>query len=102
MLREKLAREFAGVVIDKVRNNGWLTEVSEDIGINRREFNRKGLADMRLHRLLRILIALEWRLNPKGFMKLWLSLGSMIVEMAEYHYDEFCDERRNQYKQIEK
>jgi hypothetical protein len=94
LLREKLANDFAGMILDCVKNNGWLRSVSEDIGINRDEFNRKDISNMKLRRVIRILVSLAFHLDPKRWLKLWMQLGSLIFEMEEYHYDEFCNERR--------
>jgi hypothetical protein len=61
ILREKLASDFAGIILGVVRNNGWLTEISDTVGINRKHFCRKQMSVMQLHRLLRILTALAWK-----------------------------------------
>jgi len=45
LLREQLTSEFVGQVLDDMKNNGWLTQISDEVGVNRRELTRKGLAD---------------------------------------------------------
>lgn len=94
-LREQLVSDFAGIVIGTVKDNGWLTHISNEVGINRREFNRKGMSKMKLHRLLRILTALAWRMPWKRFRGVWMTLGEIIYEMGNDHFPEFCDENTN-------
>ena len=52
ILREKLASDFAGIILGVVRNNGWLTEISDTVGINRKHFCRKQMSVMQLHRIM--------------------------------------------------
>jgi hypothetical protein len=92
--RELLANDFAEKILDSVKDNGWLRSVSEDIGINRREFSQEGISNMKLRRVIRILVSLAFHLDPKRWHRLWTYLGSLIYEMEESHYDEFCNERR--------
>lgn len=93
-LREQLASRFAGVILDRVKDNGWERTISDDMGFNRREFKCSGFANMKMSRLLRILVALAFRLGHKRFKMLWSLLGSFIESMADNEYVEFCDERR--------
>ena len=96
MLREQLARNVAGVILDSVKDNGLKRKISEDIGINRREFNRKSIAGMKLHRLLRILVGLAFYMGIDRWEDLWMQIGSYIFEISEFCYFDFCDERRKQ------
>lgn len=97
-LREKLTSDFVGLLLDSVKDNGFLTCVSEDAGINRRKMNRIGLGQLRVHQMLRLLVAMSHhcsRRSEKMFMGLWWQLGLMIMDMSdnETYYD-FVDERR--------
>lgn len=97
LLREQLISDFVGLLLDSVRNNGWLTHVSDDAGINRKKMNRKGLASMPLGTILRLILALCHHLNrrsPKDFMALWWKLGLVIQIMEDEHYWDLIDERR--------
>ena len=96
MLRNQLASRFVGVILDRVKNNGWERTISEDVGINRREFNRNDFVNMKMSRMLRVLVALAFRLGPHRFILLWTLLGNFIMSMAENAYAEFCDERRKE------
>lgn len=96
-LRDKLTSDFAGLLLDNVRNNGWLTCVSNDASINRGKMNRRGIGQLRLHQVLRLLVALchhSSRRSEKLFMALWWKLGLMILAMSDNeHYYDFVDER---------
>ena len=82
MLREDLASDFAGTILDSVKENGLLRTISEDVGINRSEFNRKGIAGMKLFRVLRILVGLAFYMEPDRWMKCWRLLGDYNFETA--------------------
>jgi hypothetical protein len=97
LLREQLTRDFAGLLLDSIRDNGLKTSVSDDAGINRNSLNRKGLAEMKLHQLLRLLVALchhQSRFSAQTFFKLWMKMGKVIYQMADEHFFEMCNERR--------
>ena len=50
-----MTSDVAGIILEYLRSvKGRLTEVSNLSGINRREINRKGLAKMRMSRLMRL------------------------------------------------
>ena len=96
-LRDELTSDFVGLVLDEVRDNGWLTSVSDDACINRKRMTRKGIGLLRVHQLLRVLVALchhSGRRSEKLFLHLWWKLGMTIMTMAdsEQYYD-FVDER---------
>jgi hypothetical protein len=95
-LREKLTSDFAGLLLDTVKDNGWLTCVSDDASINRRRMNRKGIGQLRLHQVLRLLVALCHhcsRHSEKQFLGLWWKLGLMIAAKADNeNYFDFVDE----------
>lgn len=99
LLREKLASDFAGIILGVVRNNGWLTEISDTVGINRKHFCRKQMSVMQLHRLLRILTALAWKTSKPQFFYIWIKLGKLIYEMGDENFYEFVDEQRNGHKE---
>ncbi|MDE5784572.1 MAG: hypothetical protein K2H97_09680 [Prevotella sp.] len=94
MLREKLVSDFAGIILGAVRNNGWLTEISDGVGINRRNFNRRKLAKMPLHCVLRILTGLAWKMSWCKFCVAWMALGKLIYEVGDRQFFEFSDERK--------
>ena len=94
LLREKLVSDFAGIVLGCVKNNGWLTEISETVGINRKQFNRKQLAKMKLNRVLRILTGLAWKMSWLKFSIVWMALGKLIYKMGDQQFFEMCDEVR--------
>ena len=94
MCREQLAEKFAGDILATVKDNGWKRSISEDIGINRREFKTGKIANMKLCRVLRILVALAFRMNAAEWWRCWMRLGTFIYDMADNSYAEFCDERR--------
>ena len=60
MVKEQFTSEVAGIILNHLREKkGRLTEVSDLCNINRKELNRKGLAKMKMHRLLRLIYAME-------------------------------------------
>ena len=96
-LRDKLTSDFVGLLLDSVRDNGWTTCVSNDASINRKYMNRAGIGRLRVHQLLRLLVALchhSSRRSEKMFLGMWGKLGQMIVAMADSeHYYDFVDEK---------
>jgi hypothetical protein len=60
MLKNQMTSVVSGIILHHLRDTkGRLTEVSDLCNINRRELNRKGLAKMKMHRLLRLMYAME-------------------------------------------
>jgi len=94
LLREQLVSDFSGTVLENVRDNGWLTEISDAVGINRKYFNRKGLAGMKLRCVLRILAGLAWKMTWTEFSYVWMELGRQIYDMGDQQFYEMCDERK--------
>lgn len=94
LLREKLTSDFAGIILGTVKNNGWLTEISDGVGINRKDFCRKRLATMQLHRLLRILTGMAWKMTWWKFSIVWMALGNLIFKMGDQQFFEFSDEMK--------
>ncbi len=85
-LRDELTSDFAGLLLDSVRDNGWMTCVSNDAGINRMRMNRKGIGQLRVHQMLRLLVVVCYhssRHSDKHFLALWWKLGQQIVAMAD-------------------
>ena len=95
LLREQLVSDFAGIILGCVRNNGWLTDISENVGINRKEFNRKKFSSMQLHRVLRIVAGLAWKMSWYRFSIVWMKLGELIFKMGDQQFYELCDEKRD-------
>lgn len=98
LLRDKLVSDFVEIILDSVKNNGWLTEISDAVGINRNKFTPDKMSRMKLFCVLRILTGLAWQMSQEQFSTLWMALGKLIFEMGEQHYFEFCDEMRNMRK----
>lgn len=94
LLREKLVSDFAGIILGAVKNNGWLTDISEAVGVNRGHFNREKMSKMQLHRVLRILTGLAWKMTWLKFSIIWMALGKVIYEMGDQQFYEMCDEKR--------
>lgn len=94
LLREQLVSDFTGTILGSVRNNGWLTEISDAVSINRKDFNRKQLSKMALHRVLRILTALAWKMSWTRFFIIWTALGKLIYNMGDQQFFEMCDEMK--------
>ena len=87
-LKDQLTREIAGIILRYVRNEkGRLSEISRDSRINRREFTIRGLAKMKLHRLLRILYDLCLELPYAEYMKMMDEIRQTISDYTdEYDY----------------
>ena len=98
MLNDQLTSSIAGIILKYVKSEtGRMTWISDTAGINRREFNRNGLAKMKLHRLLRIIYALALCMDEEQFENLMYDISDSIVEYME-HYDEtLLTERKNLY-----
>ena len=96
-LKDKLTGDFVGLLLDSVRDNGWTTCVSNDASINRKHINRAGIGGLRVHQLLRLLVALCYhcsRRSEKLFSGMWWKLEQVIVAMADSeHYYDFVDEK---------
>lgn len=87
-LQQKLTSEVSGIILKYVKGeSGRLTWISEATSINRKEFTRKGMAKMKLHRLLRVLYALTIRLDEKEYDSFLDELENTIIEFADT-YDE--------------
>lgn len=87
-LKTQLTSEVAGIVLEYVKaKKGRLTWISEVTGINRREFNRHGLAKMKFHRLLRILYALSLCMDEEVFKEFMTEISDTILDYADA-YDE--------------
>mgnify|MGYP006916090441 CR=1 FL=1 len=95
-LRDELTSDFAGLLLDTLDGNGLKTCVSDDASINRKRMNRRGIGQLRVHQLLRLLVALCHhcsRHSEKLFLGVWWKLGLMIVAMADSEqYFDFVDD----------
>ena len=87
-LKDQLTSEIAGIILRYVRNRkGRLTEISNDSRINRKEFNVRGFANLKLHRLLRVIYALYLELPYAEFVKMTDEIRETIIEYGEdYDY----------------
>ena len=96
-LRDELTSDFAKLLLDTMEDNGLKTCVTNDAVINRKKMYRRGIGMLRVHQLLRLLVALchhSSRRSEKLFLSMWWKLGMLIVAMAESeHYYDFVDER---------
>ena len=87
-LKDQLTSEVSGIIMNYVREEkGRLTWISEVTGINRKEFTRRGLAKMKLYRLLRIIYALSLRLDEDEMMHIMEEVLGVIYEYVD-DYDE--------------
>lgn len=85
MLKEQLTSAVAGIILHHVRETkGRLTEVSDLRSINRKEFNRRGLSKMKLHRLLRLVYALALIMPYREFDVMWKDI---LDEIRNYSDD---------------
>ena len=95
MLRDELTSDVAGIILENLRSvKGRLTEVSNLSGINRRELNRKGLAKMRMNRLMRLVYAMLLIMPPKKSDAMWQKILEKLREYANYYDYILLDERR--------
>lgn len=82
MVKEQFTSEVAGIILNHLREKkGRLTEVSDLCNINRKELNRKGLAKMKMHRLLRLIYAMELVLPYPEYDKMW---SEILVKIREF------------------
>ena len=88
MLKQQLTSEVAGIILNHLREKkGRLTEVSDLCNINRKELNRKGLAKMKMHRLFRLLYAMELVLPYNEYKEMWTKILDKIREFSgNYDY----------------
>ena len=95
MLRDELTSDVAGIILENLRSvKGRLTEVSNLSGINRRELNRKGLAKMRMNRLMRLVYAMLLIMPSKKSDAMWQKILEKVREYANYYDYILLDERR--------
>jgi hypothetical protein len=95
MLRDELTSDVAGIILENLRSvKGRLTEVSNLSGINRRELNRKGLAKMRMNRLMRLVYAMLLIMPPKKSDAMWQKILEKVREYAKDFDFILLDERR--------
>ena len=88
MLKDELTSNVAGIILHHVKETkGRLTEISDLCGINRKEFNVRGFASLKLHRLLRVIYALYLELPYAEFVKMTDEIRETIIEYGEdYDY----------------
>ena len=90
-----MTSDVAGIILENLRSvKGRLTEVSNLSGINRRELNRKGLAKMRMNRLMRLVYAMLLIMPPKKSDAMWQKILEKVREYANYYDYILLDERR--------
>ena len=95
MLRDELTSDVAGIILEYLRSvKGRLTEVSNLSGINRRELNRKGLAKMRMSRLMRLVYTMQLVMPPYKSDAMWQKILEKVREYADYYDFILLDERR--------
>ena len=95
MLRDELTSDVAGIILENLRSvKGRLTEVSNLSGINRRELNRKGLAMMRMNRLMRLVYAMLLIMPPKKSDAMWQKILEKLRDYAKDFDFILLDERR--------
>lgn len=95
MLRDELTSDVAGIILEYLRSvKGRLTEVSNLSGINRREINRKGLAKMRMSRLMRLVYTMQLVMPPYKSEAMWQKIIEKVREYADYYDYILLDERR--------
>ena len=87
-LKDQLTSEVAGIILRHVRTpKGRLTEISDDSKINRKDFNVHGLSQMKLHRFLRILYALNLSMDYEEYQQMMDEISDTITEFAgDYDY----------------
>jgi hypothetical protein len=93
MLKEQLTSKVAGIILEHVRSKkGRLTELSDWCRINRKEFNIRGLSQMKFHRLLRILYALHLECEYYEWKQLWDEISETIQEFSDEYDFTLLDE----------
>jgi len=95
MIRDELTSDVAGIILECLRGaKGRMTEVSNLSGINRREINRKGLAKMRMGRLMRLVYTMVLVMPPKKSDAMWQQILEKVREYSAYYDFILLDERR--------
>ena len=90
-----MTSDVAGIILEYQRSvKGRQTEVSNLSGINRREINRKGLAKMRMSRLMRLVYTMTLVMPPKASDAMWQKIIEKVREYADYYDYILLDERR--------
>ena len=93
MVKEQFTSEVAGIILNHLREKkGRLTEVSDLCNINRKELNRKGLAKMKMHRLLRLMYAMELVLPYQEYDDMWTDILVKIREFSNVYDCTLFDE----------
>lgn len=93
MVKEQFTSEVAGIILNHLREKkGRLTEASDLCNINRKELNRKGLAKMKMHRLLRLIYAMDLVLPYPEYDKMWSEILDKIQEFANVYDCTLFDE----------
>ena len=93
MLDKQLASDVAGIILEHVRESkGRLTQVSDMCRINRREFTRRGLASMKLYRLLRIIYAVILVAPCQEGTRMMNELRDVLMDSVDEHEDFFFDD----------
>lgn len=94
MLKERLASTCAGIILNEIRTSGRLTMISDECGINRKFFNRKGFRLLRFHRLVNLLYSLSSWQSREDFTHLGSRLFGAIWDFCSLYDDEYFDETR--------
>ena len=90
-----MTSDVAGIILEYLRSvKGRLTEVSNLSGINCREINRKGLAKMRMNRLMRLVYTMQLVMPPYKSEAMWQKIIEKVREYADYYDFILLDERR--------
>ena len=93
MIKDRLTSEVAGIILRYAKSyKGLLTLVSDESRINRREFNIRGLSQMKLHRLLRILYVLGLELRGEDFQKMMDEIRDTITDYVDQYDFTLLDE----------
>ena len=95
MLRQDLTNEIVEVLLNTVDELGR-TQVSEDAGINRAELTRESVSRLKLYRLVRMLVVIDFHLQSEKRWRIWWNrLGDIIFSYTSvYSYYKFVDENR--------
>ena len=94
MLKERLASTCAGIILNEIRTSGRLTMISDECGINRKFFNRKGFRLLRFHRLVNLLYSLSSWQSREDFTHLGSRLFGAIWDFCSLYDDEYYEHRR--------
>ena len=88
-----MTSEVASIILRYVKSyKGLLTLVSDESKINRSEFNVRGLSQMKLHRLLRILYVLGLELRGEDFQKMMDEIRDTITDYVDQYDFTLLDE----------